>query len=119
MAYESRGEPEGVMFHSDQGCQYTSLGFRQLLWRYRMKQSLSRRGNCWDNAPTERFFRSLKTEWVPETGYSSFPAAKQAISDYIIGYYSQIRPHQNNDGLPPNVVEEKYWNAQKTVAKST
>lgn len=119
MAYESRSEPEGVMFHSDQGCQYTSLGFRQLLWRYQMKQSLSRRGNCWDNAPTERFFRSLKTEWVPETGYSSFPAAKQAINDYIIGYYSQIRPHQNNDGLPPNVAEEKYWNAQKTVAKNT
>ncbi|MFS1525351.1 IS3 family transposase, partial [Microbulbifer sp. 2304DJ12-6] len=45
--------------------------------------------------------------------------AKQAINDYIIGYYSQIRPHQNNDGLPPNVAEEKYWNAQKTVAKNT
>jgi len=119
MAYESRGEPESVMFHSDQGSQYTSLGFRQLLWRYRMKQSLSRRGNCWDNAPTERFFRSLKAEWVPETGYQSFPAAKQAINDYIIGYYSQIRPHRNNDGLPPNVAEEKYWNAQRTVAKNT
>ncbi len=64
IAYESRGEPSEVMFHSDQGCQYTSLGFRQLLWRYQMKQSLSRRGNCWDNAPTERFFRSLKTESV-------------------------------------------------------
>lgn len=119
MAYESRGEPEGVMFHSDQGSQYTSLGFRQLLWRHRMKQSLSRRGNCWDNAPTERFFRSLKTEWVPETGYQSFPAAKQAINDYIICYYSQIRPHQRNNGLSPNVAEAEYWNAQKTVAKNT
>lgn len=119
MAYESRGEPEEVMFHSDQGCQYTSLGFRQLLWRYRMTQSLSRRGNCWDNAPTERFFRSLKTEWMPEVGYQSFPAAKQAINDYIIGYYSQIRPHQHNDGLPPSVAEEKYRHAQKTVAKNT
>ena len=119
MAYESREEPEGVLFHSDQGCQYTSLGFRQLLWRYRMEQSLSRRGNCWDNAPTERFFRSLKTEWVPETGYQNFPAAKQSISDYIIGYYSQVRPHQSNGGLPPNVAEQNYWNAQMTVAKST
>ena len=42
------GVPSGVMFHSDQGCQYTSLAFRQLLWSYQMKQSLSRRGNCWD-----------------------------------------------------------------------
>ena len=119
MAYESREEPEGVLFHSDQGCQYTSLGFRQLLWRYRMEQSLSRRGNCWDNAPTERFFRSLKTEWIPETGYQNFPAAKQSISDYIIGYYSQVRPHQSNGGLPPNAAEQNYWNAQMTVAKFT
>ena len=119
MAYESRGQPEGIMFHSDQGCQYTSLAFRQLLWRYRMTQSLSRRGNCWDNAPTERFFRSLKTEWVPETGYKSFPAAKQGITSYIIGYYSQIRPHQKNDGMPPNAAEEKYWSAQSSVAKKS
>ncbi|WP_444945039.1 IS3 family transposase [Microbulbifer sp. ZKSA006] len=119
MAYESRGAPEGVMFHSDQGCQYTSQSFQQLLWRYHMKQSLSRRGNCWDNAPTERFFRSLKGEWVPEVGYSSLPAAKQSINDYIIGYYSQVRPHQHNDGLPPNVAEEKFRYTQKRVTKNT
>ena len=119
VAYESRGEPHGVLFHSDQGCQYTSLGFRQLLWRYRMEQSLSRRGNCWDNAPTERFFRSLKTEWVPEIGYPNPTAAKEAITKYMIGYYSSLRPHKHNDGLPPNVAEKKYWNAQKRVAKNT
>ncbi|MGP4846371.1 IS3 family transposase [Marinobacter sp. 1Y8] len=116
IAYESRGEPPGIMFHSDQGCQYTSLGFRQLLWRYQMKQSLSRRGNCWDNAPTERFFRSLKTEWIPETGYPCFASAKQSITGYMIGYYSALRPHKHNGGLPPNVAELAYWNAQKTVA---
>lgn len=85
MTFESRGEPKGVMFHSDQGCQYTSLAFRQLLWRYQMVQSMSRRGNCWDNSPMERFFRSLKTEWIPEVGYSSFEAAKHGITDYIVG----------------------------------
>jgi len=42
-----------------------------MLWRYRIKQSMSRRGNCWDNAPMERFFRSLKTEWMPEHGYAA------------------------------------------------
>lgn len=116
MAYESRGEPRGVMFHSDQGCQYTSLGFQQRLWSYQMTQSLSRRGNCWDNAPTERFFRSLKTEWVPEIGYPDFAAVKQSVTEYMIGYYSALRPHKHNDGLPPNVAERKYWNAQKSVA---
>ena len=119
VAYESRGEPKGVLFHSDQGCQYTSLGFRQLLWRYQMNQSLSRRGNCWDNAPTERFFRSLNTEWVPEIGYPAFEAAKQSVTEYMIGYYSSLRPHRHNDGLPPNVAEKQYWNAQKSVAKNT
>ncbi|SQK85175.1 putative integrase [Escherichia coli] len=51
MAWETRGKPVGVMFHSDQGSHYTSRQFRQLLWRYRIRQSMSRRGNCWDNSP--------------------------------------------------------------------
>jgi len=119
MAYESRGRPTNVMFHSDQGCHYTSRQFRQLIWRYQIKQSMSRRGNCWDNAPMERFFRSLKLEWVPQIGYRSFAEAKTAITDYIIGYYSQVRPHRHNDGLAPNVAERNYWIEYKAVAKIT
>lgn len=64
MAYESCGRLSGVMFHSDQGCHYTSKKYRQLLWIHRITQSMSRRGNCWDNSPMERVFRSLKTEWI-------------------------------------------------------
>lgn len=51
VAFESRGCPQQLMFHSDQGSHYASIEFRQILWRYRIKQSMSRRGNCWDNAP--------------------------------------------------------------------
>ena len=80
---------------------------------------MSRRGNCWDNAPMERFFRSLKTEWIPTTGYQSFSEAKTNIIDYIIGYYSQVRPHQHNNGFAPNVAEKNYWAEYKTVAKIT
>ncbi|HGF7478416.1 TPA: IS3 family transposase [Vibrio mimicus] len=116
MAYESRGKPKGVMFHSDQGSHYTSRQYRQLLWRFQIKQSLSRRGNCWDNAPMERFFRSLKAEWVPTVGYRSFAEAQQEIIRYIIGYYSQLRPHQYNGGLTPNESERLYWENSKTVA---
>lgn len=119
MAYESRDEPKGVMFHSDQGCQYTSLAFRQQLWRYQMVQSMSRRGNCWDNSPMERFFRSLKTEWIPEIGYRSFEEAKHGITAYVIGYYSQFRPHTHNGGLPPNETERRYWSTYNAVAKKT
>ena len=53
MAYESRKRPKNVMFHSDQVCHYSSLKFRQALWKYQITQSISRRGNCWDNAPME------------------------------------------------------------------
>ncbi len=67
----------------------------------------------------ERFFRSLKTEWFPEVGYNSFEEAKHGITDYVIGYYSQFRPHAHNDGCAPNVAEMQYWNAHKTVAKMT
>lgn len=119
MAYELRGKPQGLMFHSDQGSQYTSVKYRQLLWRYQIKQSMSRRGNCWDNAPMERFFRSLKTEWMPELGYRTFLEAKHAITDYIVGYFSQVRPHQHNKMLPPNQAEELYWKNYKTVASFT
>ncbi|WP_439653998.1 IS3 family transposase, partial [Vibrio azureus] len=114
MAYESRGMPTGVMFHSDQGTHYTSRKYRQALWRYQIKQSLSRRGNCWDNSPMERFFRSLKTEWVPASGYCSLDEAWQSIVGYIIRYYSQIRPHQYNGGLTPNESERLYWETYKT-----
>lgn len=119
MAYESRGNPSGVMFHSDQGCQYTSLAFRQQVWRYRMTQSMSRRGNCWDNSPMERFFRSLKSEWIPTIGYASLEDAKSRITDYILGYYSRFRPHTHNNGLTPVMKEENYWNAQRLVATFT
>jgi putative transposase len=54
MAYEQRGRPQGLMFNSDQGSQYVSRLFHQRLWRYRMRQSMSRRGSCWDNVPMER-----------------------------------------------------------------
>ncbi|EFO4223072.1 IS3-like element ISEc31 family transposase, partial [Escherichia coli] len=96
MAYEVRGQPRDVMFHSDQGSQYTGLKYQQLLWRYRIKQSVSRRGNCWDNSPMERFFRSLKTEWVPTDGYTGKDVARQQISSYILNYYNSVRPHHYN-----------------------
>lgn len=108
MAYESRGKPRGVLFHSDQGCHYTSQSYRKQLWRYGIRQSLSRRGNCWDNAPMERFFRSFKTEWMPRSGYESFAQAETAIDQYINGYYNRHRPHQHNGGMSPLLTEQVY-----------
>jgi putative transposase len=104
MAYESRGCPTGVMFHSDQGCHYTSLACRQQLWRYQIKQSMSRRGNCWDNAPMERFFRSYKTEWMPKECYDDFFEAQRDITKYI-QHYNYHRGHSYNQYLNPAAAE--------------
>ncbi len=107
MAYEQRGRPQGLLFHSDQGSQYSSRQFRQRLWRYRMRQSMTRRGNCWTNAPMERVFRSLKTEWIPTVGYMTAQEARRDISHYLTHRYNWIRLHQFNNGLAPAQAEKK------------
>jgi putative transposase len=106
-AYQQRGQPDQVMFHSDQGGQYVSHAFRHRLWRYQIRQSMSRRGNCWDNSPMERMFRSLKSEWIPAGGYRTAQLARHDVTDYLMRYYNQHRPHTYNGGLSPVVAEEK------------
>ena len=105
MAVQLGRAPQGVMFHSDQGCQYTSESFRKVLARYQIEQSMSRRANCWDNAPTERLFRSYKSEWLPKSGYRSYQEAVKDAYQYFLGYYNHQRPHSYNAGLPPAVAE--------------
>ena len=107
MAYEQRSRPQNVLFQSDQGNQYGSRSFRQRLWRYRFTQSMSLRGNCYDNAPMERLFRSLKTEWIPSLGYMSASLAQQDVGQFLMHRYNWQRPHQFNSGLAPAVAEEK------------
>jgi len=106
MAYESRGRPKGIMFDSDQGSHYTSRKFRQTLWKCQVKQSLSRRGNCWDTHPMERLSRSLKSEWMPPLGYRNLPEARKDICGYLMGSYNRQRPHTFNGGISPVAAEE-------------
>lgn len=111
IAYQTRLKPSGVLFHSDQGTHYTSKEFAESVASCNgMIQSMSRKGNCWDNAPTERFFRSFKTEWMPKGGYEDIAEASSAITDYIWGYYQTVRPHSLNDYLPPAEKERRYFN---------
>ena len=72
-----------------------------------MVQSMSRRRNCWDNSLMERVFRSRKSEWMPSTGYHSINDAKRDAGYYLMNYYNCKRPHQLNDGLPPE--KKKNW----------
>lgn len=107
MAVESRGRPKGVMFHSDQGCQYTSHKFRAVLEKYELVQSMSHRGQCWDNAPMERFFGALKSEWIPAEGYQSEELARLDIQAYLVRYNLQ-RLHSYNGYETPVDMEAKF-----------
>lgn len=109
MAFESRNRPAGVLFHSDQGSHYTSLAFAKQLKAFRMKHSMSRSGNCYDNAPTERFFRSLKSEWIMKKVYADFAEMRSDITDYILGYYRKLRPHAFNQQMTPEKKEQLFY----------
>jgi putative transposase len=106
-AYYSRGKPKHVLFHSDQGCHYTSYEYQESLAGFKMTQSLSRRGNCWDNAPMERVFRTLKTEWVPDIGYESVEHAKTDVFAFI-RYYNFMRGHSYNNYATPVEIEKAF-----------
>ncbi|PHN19826.1 IS3 family transposase, partial [Pseudomonas sp. ICMP 460] len=106
MAVEVRGKHAGLMFHSDQGCQYTSQLFQSELLEHGITQSMSRRGQCWDNAPTERFFGTLKSEWVPTKGYTTVEEARQDMTNFFMRY-NRIRLHSYNNYLSPIAMEQK------------
>lgn len=105
-AWQQRGRPRDVMFHSDQGVQYAARSYATALSRFGMEPSMSRRGNCWDNAPMERLFRSFKSEWMPDGGYDSIADAGRDAGSYLMGYYDSIRPHQYLDGKTPAATEK-------------
>ncbi len=120
MAYESRNRPQGILFHSDQGCHYSSLLFARHIKDFGMKHSMSRRGNCYDNAPTERFFRSLKSEWIGKTIYQNGAHVRADITNYIFDYYKSLRPHSANKYMTPNKKEQLFYQKEpKNVFKIT
>ena len=106
IAVAVRGRQESLMFHSDQGCQYTSQHFQDELLEHGITQSMSRRGQCWDNAPTERFFGTLKSEWVPTQGYTTVEEAKQDMTRFFMRY-NRIRLHSHNKYLSPIAMEQQ------------
>jgi len=103
MALRRREAPiqNHLMFHSDRGSQYASNDFRTELANYPITQSISRTGNCYDNAPTESFFATLKTEQVYPNTYPTRQQAKTAIFSYIEGFYNRTRQHSAIGYLSP------------------
>ena len=93
MAVVHRGDIQGVLLHSDQGVQYASTSYQQLLSNLGIICSMSRKGNCWDNAAMESFFHSLKTEWVVFEDYKTRSEARSSLFDYIELFYNRKRRH--------------------------
>lgn len=91
-----------AMIHSDQGCHYTSVSFRELIGNLGLRQSMSRRGNCWDNAPQESFFGHMKDELeIRSQCWTSFEAAQATIDDWM-DYYNNDRYKTGLGKLSPN-----------------
>jgi transposase InsO family protein len=105
MAVMHRKPAEGLMFHSDRGVQYAAGLFRDHLETYKMIQSMSRKGDCWDNACAESFFATLKTEEVFHRTYRSREEARRSIFEYIAVFYNRHRSHSSLDFLSPEEYE--------------
>ena len=93
MAFISRQPPARLLVHSDRGVQYAAMPTRQLLRDWSAQASMSRRGDCYDNAPTESFFASLKKELVHRTRFSKREEARQSIFAWIEIFYNRCRLH--------------------------
>jgi len=101
MALKTRSPEKGLIWHTDRGSQYASDSHKGLLKEYGIIQSMSRRGNCYDNAVAESFFHSLKTELTHHIKFETRSQANQAIFEYIEVFYNRQRLHSSNNYLSP------------------
>jgi putative transposase len=105
MALFRRKFPKKVTVHSDRGSQYCSKGYRKILQQNELIGSMSRKGNCWDNAPSESFFHTLKVELIHGRNFETRAEAKQQIFNYIESYYNKKRMHSSIDYKTPYEME--------------
>lgn len=101
MAISLRKPPPGLIHHSDRGSQYASHAYQALLKQHDMIPSMSRKGNCWDNAPVERFFSSLKREWTGDRLYRTRQEAIADVREYVAVYYNSLRLHSTLGCMTP------------------
>lgn len=111
IAQQRRGEMVSPLVHSDRGSQYASVDFREKLLAWNCQQSMSRKGDCWDNAVSESFFSVLKTELVHHERFVTRQEAKDKLFDYIEVFYNRSRIHSATEYLSPMEYEQRYRQA--------
>lgn len=115
MALWRRKPQNKVLIHSDQDCQFTSMDWASFLQHHNLEHSMSRRGNCHDNAVAESFFNLLKRERIRRRTYKSRDEACQDVFDYIEMFYNQKRKHVRNGMLSPVEFERQHKMATESV----
>jgi transposase InsO family protein len=116
MAFARRRPAEGVIFHSDRGCQYTSTDYAALASANGVILSVSRKGECWDNAVAESFFGTIKRELVNDRAWPTRAGLHRAVFDYIEGWYNTRRLHSSLGYLSPAEYESLHHNAARQAA---
>lgn len=106
MALLQRHPPAGFLHHTDRGCQYTSTAYQALLAEKSALVSMSRTGNCWDNAVTESFFGTLKGECVDLMCFHTRTEARQTVFEFVECYYNRVRRHSSLGYKSPVVYEQ-------------
>lgn len=107
-AFEKRGRPSNLTFHSDQGVNYTSNEYKSLLYILKVNQSFSKRGTPYDNAAIESFFSNMKQDDLNSRDFEYFEELELAVKEYI-EYYNNFRPHRTLNNKTPNQFEEEYY----------
>ena len=111
-AVSAKRPAKGLIHHSDRGSQYCSREYRKILDQFGMKASMSRKGNCYDNAPMESFWGTLKQELVYHRHYRSRQEAIQDITEYIEIFYNRMRRQARLGFLSPAAYEQKFYAGQ-------
>ena len=110
MAIINRKPTNGLTFHSDRGVQYACSDFVKILNKHYVKASMSRKGNCWDNAVAESFFKTIKVECIYRTKYPTIEQAKRDIFSYIEIWYNMRRRHSALGYATPLEMEQLFFN---------
>lgn len=114
-AIEAKRPTPGLIHHSDRGSQYCSQSYRDLLQHFGMKASMSRRGNCYDNAPMESFWGTLKNELVHHRRYETRAQAMREITEYIEIFYNRQRRHSRLGNLSPAAFTQRFYRQQQAA----